>query len=52
MLSLLLHRKLDDTRPEIQCRQTTRRLQRTEIARFYHWKKHNRLAPKRIHQRK
>ena len=52
MLSLLLHRKLDDTHPEILCRQTTRRLQRNEIARFYHWKKHNRLAPKRIHQRK
>lgn len=52
MLSRLLHRKLNENHPEILCRQATRRLQRNESARFYHWKKHNRLAPIRIHQRK
>jgi hypothetical protein len=33
-------------------RDATRRLQRNEKARFYHYKKHNCLAPKRIHQRR
>ena len=33
-------------------RDATRRLQRNESARFYHYQKHNSLAPQRIHQRR
>jgi hypothetical protein len=33
-------------------RDATRRLQRNETARFYHYHKRNSLAPKRIHQRR
>jgi hypothetical protein len=51
-LALLLHRKLNCDHTERICRNATRRLQRNETARFYHWKKRNRLAPKRIHQRR
>jgi hypothetical protein len=28
-----------------------KRLQRNELARFYHWKQHNRLAPLNLHKR-
>lgn len=52
LLASSLHRKLDCDHPEIIARKATRRLQRNEIARFYHWKKRKRLAPKRIHQRR
>jgi len=31
-------------------RTMTRRLERNEQARFYHWKSRNRLAPKRVQQ--
>jgi hypothetical protein len=50
MLAALLHRKLQCDHPEFICRQATRRLQRNELAKFYHWKNHKRLAPIRIHQ--
>src|SRR3972149_10088103 len=52
LLAASLHRKLNCDYPEVICRQVTRRLQRNEIARYYHWKKRKRLAPKRIHQRR
>jgi hypothetical protein len=28
-----------------------KRLRRNELARFYYWKKHNRLAPLNLHKR-
>jgi hypothetical protein len=52
LLAALLHSKLNCNHPEFISRQTTRRLQRNETARFYHWKKRKLLAPKRIHQRR
>jgi hypothetical protein len=52
LLASSLHRKLHCDHPDVICRQVTRRLQRNEIARFYHWKTRNCLAPKRIHQRR
>lgn len=52
LLASSLHRKLHCDHPETIARQAARRLQRNEIARFYHWKKRKRLAPKRIHQRR
>jgi hypothetical protein len=35
--------------PMLQERQ--KRLQRNELARFYHWKQHNRLAPLTLYTR-
>jgi hypothetical protein len=52
MIGLLLHRKLGCDRPSRIRRNMTRRLQRNEQARLYHWKARNRLAPKKLHQRK
>jgi SRSO17 transposase len=52
ILASLLHRKLNCNHPDFICRHTTRRLQRNETARFYHWKQRKRLAPRRINQRR
>ena len=50
-IALLLHRKLNSDHPEQICLNRTRRLQRNEEARFYHYKARNLLAPKRVDQR-
>lgn len=47
-IALLLHRKLNHGHPEQICRNRTRRLQRNEEARFYHYKSRKLLAPKRL----
>lgn len=52
IFAALLHRKLRCDHPDFICRQTTRRLQRLETARFYHWKHRKRLAPKRSQLRR
>jgi hypothetical protein len=48
---MLLHKACRCGEPERVARERTRRLQRNELARFYHWKRCNHLAPLRIHQR-
>jgi hypothetical protein len=47
-IAALLRRALDYDGPARIARNATRRLQRNEQARLYHWKKHNRLPPRRI----
>ena len=47
-IGLLLHRKLGCDKPARIRRTMTRRLQRNEQARQYHWRSHNRLAPLRV----
>lgn len=49
-IAMSLHKIWNCTDPEQIARDRTRRLQRNELARFYHWKKHNLLAPLRIVQ--
>lgn len=51
-IARLLRNALQLDHHERIARDATRRLQRNERARFYHYKKHNSLAPKRIHQRR
>jgi hypothetical protein len=50
-IAMMLHRALGCDRPERLRRNMTRRLQRNELARFYHWKSRKRLAPLRVQQR-
>jgi hypothetical protein len=45
---MLLHEALGCDKPERLRRTMTRRLQRNEQARLYHWKSRNRLAPTRV----
>jgi len=52
ILALLLHRRLGCDHPDTICRNVTRRLQRNEQARFYHYKARNSLAPTKLRQRK
>ena len=47
-LAVLLHAACQCHEPERMARERTRRLRRNSQARFYHWKKRNRLAPLRI----
>ena len=47
----LLARLLGCDRPARMERTTQRRLWRNEEARFYHWKRRNRLPPRRSEQR-
>ena len=49
-IAMSLFNICDCTDPERIARDRTRRLARNELARFYHWKKHNLLAPLRIVQ--
>ena len=51
LIAGMLQRRLGTDRVEYIVRTATQRLRRTEEARFYHWKQHNRLAPQRISQR-
>jgi hypothetical protein len=51
MIVLLLLRDLDHLKHEVICRTATRRLQRNEAARMYHYKRLQKLAPKRVVQR-
>ena len=44
----LLRRALGCDRPTVIRRTMTRRLQRNEAARLYHYKSHKRLAPQRV----
>lgn len=50
-LALLLHEACGVFDPARVARLCTRRLRRTAQARFYHWRKQQHLAPRRIHQR-
>ena len=50
MIGLLLLHKLQGLNHEVICRTVTRRLQRNEAARMYHYKKIQKLAPKRLTQ--
>ena len=47
-LALILHRASRCDAPSRVARERTRRLERNEAARFYHYKAHKRLAPLRI----
>ncbi len=47
-LAVILHEASGCAALERMVRERTRRLQRNEMARFYHWKKHNLLAPLKI----
>ena len=47
-LAMILHEASGCAGLERIARERTRRLQRNEMARFYHWKKHNLLAPLKI----
>ena len=47
-LAVILHEASGCAALDRIARERTRRLQRNEMARFYHWKKHNLLAPLRI----
>ena len=47
-LAIILHEACGCAELERVARERTRRLQRNEMARFYHWKKHNLLAPLKI----
>lgn len=49
-IAMSLHKICDCADPARIARDRTRRLERNELARFYHWKKHNLLAPLRIVQ--
>ncbi len=49
-IAMSLHKICDCADPVRIARERTRRLERNELARFYHWKKHNLLAPLRIVQ--
>jgi len=51
LMAGVLQRRLGSYREEVIRRTATRRLRRSEEARFYHWKAHNRLAPLRLGQR-
>jgi hypothetical protein len=50
-LAMMLQRALDCGQPRRIARNATRRLQRNEKARLYHYKRRNCLAPLRAHQR-
>jgi hypothetical protein len=52
ILASLLNRALDCGSPTYIERHNTRVMQRNECAYAYHWKSHNRLAPRRFNQRK
>lgn len=49
-IAMVLHKFCNCADPMRIARERTRRLERNELARFYHWKKHNLLAPLRIVQ--
>jgi hypothetical protein len=51
MIGLLLLRNLHGLNHDVICRTATRRLQRNEAARLYHYKSLQKLAPKRLVQR-
>ena len=51
MLARLLSRSLNCNGPGQARRTTNRRLRRNEEARLYHWRKRNRLPPRRFEQR-
>ncbi len=50
LIAGVLQRRLGSDTQEALNRTATRRTRRIELARFYHWKKLNRLAPRRISQ--
>lgn len=52
VIGVLLRRGWGCDQPERVCRNATRRLVRNELARFYHWRRRKRLAPRRIDQRR
>jgi hypothetical protein len=47
-LALILHRASGCGSPSLVARERTRRLERNESARFYHYKARNQLAPLKI----
>lgn len=47
-IAMILHKACNCADPARITRERTRRLERNEMARFYHWKNHNLLAPLRI----
>jgi SRSO17 transposase len=47
-LALLIDEACGPYTPERLARATERQEERNELARFYHWKKHNRLPPRRL----
>jgi hypothetical protein len=51
LIAGLLNRLLHCQRPAQLRRNLNRRLQRNEEARLYHWRRHNRLPPRRFNQR-
>jgi nitrate reductase cytochrome c-type subunit len=51
LLARMLNRCLNCHSPEYARRTTNRRLRRNEEARLYHWRKRNRLPPRRFEQR-
>ena len=50
-ISAILHRLCRETTPSHVTRERELRLQRNELARLYHWKQRNRLAPLNIDKR-
>ncbi len=50
-IALILHQELSPATPQRVARNKQRRLERNELARFYHWKQRNRLPPLRLNQR-
>ena len=51
LLAALLNVLLDCHRPALIRRNMNRRLRRNEEARLYHWRRRNRLPPRRVSQR-
>ena len=51
-IAMLLRTAYQCDTPTQIAKNKTRRLRRNELARFYHWKRHNRLPPLRFNQRR
>ena len=51
LLDILLRQACDRQHPDWEIRSAQRKSTRKELARFYHYKKHNLLPPRRLKQR-
>ena len=50
-IALILHEAFQCGTMSQRLKECQKRLQRNELARFYHWKKHNLLAPLNLYKR-
>ena len=51
-IARLLHAAADCDGPTRVARERTRRLERNQLARLYHWKQHNKLPPLNLEKRR